>query len=79
MTYISYAVNRMNKVLKSFGKSVRAHRTKLGLSQEELADKIGRDTRSIVAIEAGRRNTTIMTLHRLSKALGTTIEKLLSF
>jgi transcriptional regulator with XRE-family HTH domain len=37
-----------------FGEVVRAHRRRLGLSQEELAERSGVTTRSICKIETGR-------------------------
>ncbi|MET7422633.1 tetratricopeptide repeat protein [Dactylosporangium sp. NPDC005555] len=39
---------------KAFGALVRAHRRRLGLTQEELATKAGLSTRSIVKLESGR-------------------------
>jgi tetratricopeptide (TPR) repeat protein/transcriptional regulator with XRE-family HTH domain len=49
-----------------FGEIVRAHRRRLGLTQEELADRSGLNTRSIGKVEAGRiavpRPTTVRLL-----------------
>ncbi|MFB9180201.1 tetratricopeptide repeat protein [Dactylosporangium sucinum] len=39
---------------RAFGELVRAHRRRLGLTQEELATKAGLSVRSIVKIEGGR-------------------------
>lgn len=72
-------MSTMQQTLKSLGNNVRKHRQAHNMSQEELADKIGMDARSIVAIESGRRNTTIQTLKRLSKALNVSSAQLLPF
>jgi len=64
---------------QKFGKNVRKFREKQGFTQEELAWQIKRDTRTIVAIEAGRRNTTIKTIQKLCKVLNTSASELLGF
>jgi len=38
----------------TFGLAVRAHRRRLGLSQEDLAERIGVSTSTIGKVEAGR-------------------------
>ena len=69
----------MININKSLGESVKKRRRALGISQEELADRIGRDPRSIVAIETGNRNPTLKTLHKLCKALGVKSSDILPF
>ncbi len=69
----------MQKVLDSFGSNVRKYRKSLGLSQEELAYQIGRDPRSIVAIENGKRNPTLKTVYKLCKVLKVKSSALLQF
>lgn len=46
-------------VLVAFGRKVRAFRDKLGLSQEQLADKCGMDRTYISGIERGLRNVSL--------------------
>lgn len=69
----------MQKVLEGFGNSVRRYRKAMKLSQEELAYEIGRDPRSVVAIENGNRNPTLQTIYKLCKALRIKSSSLLPF
>lgn len=46
----------MQNFKQILGDAVREARTKLGLSQEKLAEDLGVDTRTILNIEAGRGN-----------------------
>lgn len=51
------------------GATVRNFRQHKGLSQEELADAVGVDRKTISRIEAGLHSTRVSTLISLSKAL----------
>ena len=57
--------------LRGFGLAVRARRTALGLSQEELGFRADFDRTYISGIERGRRNPSLSALHRLAAALAT--------
>lgn len=46
----------MQDIKQVLADAVRESRTKLGLSQEKLAEHLGLDTRTILNIEAGRGN-----------------------
>jgi len=46
------------------------HRSVLGLSQEELARRVGTSHSAISRIESGRHKTSVETLQRLAHALG---------
>ncbi len=46
------------------------HRAALGLSQEELAGRVGTSHSAISRIESGRHKTSVETLQRLAHALG---------
>lgn len=46
----------MQDIKQVLANAVRESRTKLGLSQEKLAEHLGLDTRTILNIEAGRGN-----------------------
>ncbi len=69
----------MEKALKSFGENVRKRRKAVGLSQEELAFRTGRDARSIVAIETGNRNPTLRTVYKICQALKVKSSDLIPF
>ena len=56
---------------------VRALRKALGLSQEELADRVGLRQAQISELESARNNIKIDNLHRLAVALGVRARDLL--
>lgn len=69
----------MGNIFQVFGNNVRKRRKELNLSQEELAYEIDRDPRTIRLIESGNSNSTMKTIHKLTKALKTPSSKLLPF
>jgi transcriptional regulator with XRE-family HTH domain len=54
---------------KVFGENVRKRRRKLGLSQEELADRAELHRTYIGSIERGERNVSLENIVRLAAAL----------
>lgn len=46
------------------------HRSALGISQEELAGRMGTSHSAVSRIESGRHKTSVETLQRLARALG---------
>lgn len=66
----------MLTIYKKFGEKVRELRKGENLSQEQLAEKIKRDPRTVVVIEGGKRNPTLHTISKLAKALGINIRDL---
>lgn len=69
----------MGNIFQVFGSNVKHHRKKLSLSQEDLAESIDRDPRTIRIIESGSSNPTMKTIYKLAKALKTTSKDLLGF
>jgi CheY-like chemotaxis protein/plasmid maintenance system antidote protein VapI len=63
---------------KHFGAAVRSERTRLGLSQEILAERASLHRTYITDIERGARNLSLETISKLSSALGVSIEALFS-
>jgi DNA-binding XRE family transcriptional regulator len=59
------AENNYYEVVKEFKET----RKKLGLTQQQLADKAGIDRTVIAKIETGARNTTINSLQMLAEAM----------
>jgi transcriptional regulator with XRE-family HTH domain len=57
---------------KLVGRNVRAVRQARGMTQEQLAEESGFSQQYISDLERGRRNPTIVTLHDLAQALGST-------
>lgn len=67
----------MSKTIRDkFGKRIRSLRLEKGLSQEELADKVGLHRTYIGAIERGEQNVSIDNIAKLAKTLGKSIEEL---
>ena len=71
------ASERMNEQ-ERFGSIVRVHRLALGISQEELAARAKVHRTYIGSVERGERNISLLNIHALAKALGTTAGSLLS-
>ena len=51
------------------GRTVHRHRIALGISQEDLADRVGLDRTYVSGIERGIRNPTFLVLLRLARVL----------
>lgn len=58
------------KDLERFGARVRAERERLGVSQEELADRAGLHRTYVGGVERGERNVGLLNILRLARALG---------
>ena len=52
---------------------VMARRQALGLTQQQLAERVGTSHSVISRIESGQRPTSVMTLRRLAQAFGTNL------
>jgi transcriptional regulator with XRE-family HTH domain len=63
---------------RRFGTAVRRLREKVGISQEELAERAGMHRTYIGGIERGERNPTLVSIHKLAKALGVSPKQLLN-
>jgi len=61
------------EILIKFGNKVRKERTKLGISQEELAARAGVHRTYIGMIERAEKNITLENIEKLCKALGLSI------
>lgn len=57
-------------VRKIVGMNIRKARIEAGISQEELAGRMGVEQFYISGLEAGRRNATLVTLWKAAIALG---------
>ena len=61
---------------KSVGNNLKEIRTKLGMTQAQLAELVGIARVSIIAIENGRFIPTVETALRISQAVNIPIEKI---
>jgi len=67
----------MANIYKKLGVKVRSLRKEKKLSQEKLAEFIKCDPRTVVAIEAGKRNPTLKTIYKISLAFKIPLSELL--
>jgi transcriptional regulator with XRE-family HTH domain len=63
-------------VRRMVGRNVRRLRSAAGLSQAELAERMGVDRSYVSGLERGQRNPTIVTLWHITKALGVRLREL---
>jgi len=62
----------------NIGKNIKKRRTKLGLSQEDFAQKSGVKYTTLTKIESGVIKTpSVLMVEKIAKALGVSIEKLI--
>jgi transcriptional regulator with XRE-family HTH domain len=59
-----------------FGKRVREIRERMGLTQEQLADRSGLHRTYIGGIERGERNPSVVNVVRIAEALGVRVGEL---
>ena len=65
------------EILKEFGRNLKAERNRAGLSQEELAERIGVSYGQVVGtIERGETNTSLSVIVAIMDALDLDFEKL---
>lgn len=65
-----------SKVLLDFGKKIREERLKQGLSQEELAARVGLHRTYIGMIERAEKNITLENINKLAQGLHLEIAQL---
>jgi len=69
----------MNRIERQFGKRVRELRLARGLSQEEMAFKIGVHRTYLGGIERGERNPSLKNIAAIAMALDISLRELFSF
>lgn len=67
------------QILEKFGQKMQKTRQASGVTQEELAARLGMHRTYIGLIERGERNPTIRTLYKIAKALKVPASDLLPF
>jgi transcriptional regulator with XRE-family HTH domain len=60
----------MDYLYREFGRTLRARRKQAGLSQEDLAQRVGMSRTSITNIEQGRQHVSLGALYELAGAVG---------
>ena len=69
----------MEQLLQTVGKKIQLIRDKKGLTQEQLEEKTGVNTKYISAIERGQKNVTVKTLEKIAKGLDIQLYELFLF
>ena len=69
----------MSNIKELFGKRIKFYREQQKLTQEELAEKIGINSRSLSLIECGTNFVTAETLNAIAKALEISPKNLFDF
>ena len=79
LIFIDYSWKGMgivSEIAKHIGQRIRNYRTKLGLSQEKLAELSGVHHTYIGQLERGEKNATLESIEKISKALNLPLSKL---
>jgi len=66
----------MSNIVKAVGQRIRNYRTKLGLSQERLAELSGCHPTYIGQVERGEKNATLESIEKIAAALDIPLSKL---
>lgn len=67
----------MTNIRERLAKNIRLYRNKMGLSQEELAERSGLHRTYIGSVERAERNVTIESMAKIAKGLKVSIKDLL--
>ena len=70
-------IDNSHRLYRLVGLSVRDFREKMGVTQEELANKVGVSRTSITNIEAGRQKVPLHTLFEIASFLDVELSELL--
>ena len=68
---------KAKKILKNLGLNIKFYRTKLNLTQEQIAEKIDAERSYITALEGGNKSPSIYFLYELAKALNVSLKELM--
>ena len=72
------AMDSEKEILKLFGNHIRMVRESKGISSSELAKRCFMDRGNYTRIETGKTNPTVITLIKISNALGISLEELIA-
>ena len=68
----------MNNLNKQIGKNIKNYRKKAGLTQRELAEKIGCNHITMSSIERGSNAIRVSTVQKIAEILGYSFEQMVS-
>jgi len=69
-------MNDNEKILKSFGETIKTLRKRRGISQEELAHLSGLDRSYVGGVERGERNISLINILKIANALNLSLNQL---
>ena len=67
----------MQETVRKFGQNVKKIRLKKNMSQGDVSKILGVHRTYISGIERGLRNPSLLTIEKIAKALGVSLEKLI--
>lgn len=67
----------LDEFCKLVGEKIRARRKEMGLTQEDLSNRLKISQQMISRIETGEENVSLLTLKQLAKGLGATVDLVL--
>lgn len=67
------------KKYDSFESNIRVYRKMKNLTQQELAVRVGISSRTIIQLEKGRYNPSLLLAQNVAEVLGISLEKLFTF
>ena len=76
---MSFTTHPFADVNKPFGAAIRKWRCRLGISQEEFAERAGLHRTYVCDIERGARNPSLETIEKLARALEISTPTLFSY
>ena len=71
----SFTVDPEERLNRRIGERIRSYRTDRGFTQKQLATKVGISKSQISQIELGSSGASVLTLFRISEALGIKLER----
>ncbi|MCE7898203.1 MAG: XRE family transcriptional regulator [bacterium] len=69
-------MKKISKTHTKLGERIKELRKKLGMTQEDLAFKVGVDRSYMGFVERGEKNPTVATLAKISKSLKISLDQL---
>ncbi len=72
-------MNNSDEILKQFGRNIKAERARLGLSQEDLAERMSVNFQYISKIECGKQNMSLKKIVELTNYLGADLKDVFRF
>ncbi len=63
----------MSEIVEQIGQLIKTVRTQEGLTQKELAERLGVNVATVNRYETGKQNLTVDTIKKIAKAIGSNI------